>query len=111
MTTILITGVGRGIGHALALHALNQGWRVLGSVRQARDAVLLADLAGDRFKELVFDVRDSTAIDAAAKGVDEPIDVLVNCSGIIGPDRQSTLDMDYDASLTPLPSTRLGRCG
>ncbi len=108
MTTILITGVARGIGHALALHALEKGWRVLGSVRQASDGVALADLAGERFKELVFDVRDSAAIEAAAAGVDEPVDVLVNCSGVIGPDRQSTLDMDYDGFVDTLAINTVG---
>ena len=33
---------------------------------------------------------------AAAAGIGEPIDILINNAGIIGPKRQSTLDMDFD---------------
>ncbi len=96
MTTILITGVGRGIGHEVARQALDRGWTVIGSVRREADADRLKDLAGDRFRSLVFDVRDSEAIEAAAATVDGAVDVLLNCSGVIGPERQSVLDMDYD---------------
>jgi len=36
------------------------------------------------------------AIQAAAEAVHGPIDILINNAGVIGPARQSTLDMDFD---------------
>ncbi|MCY6379880.1 SDR family oxidoreductase [Hoeflea prorocentri] len=108
MTTILITGVGRGIGHQLARQSLDKGWTVIGSVREASHADRLNDLAADRFRPLVFDVRDGAAVEAAASGVDTPIDILINCSGIIGPERQSVLDMDFDGFADTLAVNTVG---
>ncbi len=89
MTTLLITGVARGIGRELALQALAKGWRVFGSVRNAGEAPVGVG-------EMVFDVTDHAVVRAAAAAFDETIDVLINNAGIIGPTRQSTLDMDFD---------------
>lgn len=108
MTTILITGVGRGIGHELARQALERGWHVVGSVRRAEDADELRDLADIHFQSLVFDVRDGAAIERAAATVEGGIDILVNCSGVIGPGRQSLLDMDFDGFSDTLDVNTVG---
>ncbi len=108
MTTIVITGVGRGIGHELARQALAKGWSVIGSVRRREDAALLHDLAGEAFRSLVFDVRDSEAIEAAAATVPDAVDILLNCSGVIGPAQQSVLDMDYDGFADTLAVNTVG---
>jgi NAD(P)-dependent dehydrogenase (short-subunit alcohol dehydrogenase family) len=108
MTTMLITGVGRGIGHEVARQALSRGWSVIGSVRREADAGTLKDLAGARFRALIFDVRDGDAVEAAAATVDGPIDILLNCSGIIGPGRQSVLDMDFDGFAETLEVNTVG---
>jgi NAD(P)-dependent dehydrogenase (short-subunit alcohol dehydrogenase family) len=96
MTTILITGAARGIGHALCEEALRRGWSVIGSVRDAAAAKALEAELGTRFQALVFDVTDADAIARAAASLDRPIDILINNAGIIGPERQSALDMDFD---------------
>jgi NAD(P)-dependent dehydrogenase (short-subunit alcohol dehydrogenase family) len=96
MTTILITGAARGIGMALCADALRRGWAVIGSVRDAAAAKALEAEFGAQFQALVFDVTDAAAIARAAASLDRPIDVLINNAGIIGPDRQSALDMDFD---------------
>ncbi|WP_419910075.1 SDR family oxidoreductase [Hoeflea sp.] len=108
MTTVLITGVGRGIGHEMARLALDRGWSVIGSVRQQAHADLLRDLAAERFTPLVFDVRDGEAVEAAAASVDRAVDVLINCSGVIGPERQSVLDMDFDGFADTLAINTVG---
>jgi NAD(P)-dependent dehydrogenase (short-subunit alcohol dehydrogenase family) len=92
LPTILITGVHRGIGLALAKDALSRGWRVIGSVRRESDAPSL----GDSFRALVFDVTDAAAVAQAATSLSDPIDILINNAGVIGPDRQTALDMDFD---------------
>ena len=95
MTTILITGAARGIGRALCEDALRRGWSVIGSVRDAETAKALEAELGPRFQALVFDVTDAAAVAKAAASLDRPIDILINNAGIIGPDRQSALDMDF----------------
>ena len=86
MTHVLITGCNRGIGRALADEALQRGWRVTGTVREPVDmpdvTLINCDMEnisklGEVFAEL------------------EPLDILINNAGVIGPDRQSTLDMDF----------------
>jgi NAD(P)-dependent dehydrogenase (short-subunit alcohol dehydrogenase family) len=96
MTTILITGAARGIGRALCEDALRRGWAVIGSVRDAAAAKALEAEFGPRFQALVFDVTDAPAIARAAASLDTPLDILINNAGIIGPDRQSALEMDFD---------------
>ena len=76
MTTILITGTNRGIGLEMAKQALAKGWTVYGSARTV--------------------VSDPDAVRAAAASVKEPIDILINNAGSIGPERQSMLDMDFE---------------
>lgn len=84
MTRILITGANRGIGAAMAAEADTRGWDVIRATRPGK--------GGD----MTFDVTDHAAIKAAASTLSDPIDILINNAGIIGPDRQATLDMDYD---------------
>jgi NAD(P)-dependent dehydrogenase (short-subunit alcohol dehydrogenase family) len=96
MTTILITGAARGIGRALCAEALRRGWSVVGSVRDTATAIALDAEFGAQFQALVFDVTDAAAVAKAAASLDRPVDILINNAGIIGPERQSTLDMDFD---------------
>ncbi len=95
MTTILITGVHRGIGREMAKQALAKGWRVIGSVRYQEHADEALVSLGTGFFPIIFDVTDQEAIERAAATIDEPIDILINNSGVIGPGRQSSLDMDF----------------
>ncbi|MEN0001497.1 MAG: SDR family oxidoreductase [Pseudomonadota bacterium] len=88
----LITGAARGIGRALVDEALARGHAVTATVRRAQDS---ANLPG-KVDTLVFDVTDHESVRAAAEGWDGVVDVLVNNAGIIGPARQSTLDMDFE---------------
>ena len=82
--TFLITGVSSGLGRAFAEAALEAGHRVVGTVRQARDAEAFAALVEDRAHPLVLDVTDFARIPAAvsqAESLAGPIDVLVNNAG------------------------------
>lgn len=79
MGVYFITGCGRGIGLALTRHLLHRGERVIGSVRAGPPP-----FEHERFGTVTFDVRDQAGIDAAATGIDGPIDVLVHNAGIAG---------------------------
>ena len=96
MTTILITGTNRGIGLEMANQALAKGWTVYGSARAPVTDPDAHICHHPNFHDLPFDVTDHAAVRAAAAGIGEPIDILINNAGIIGPERQSTLDMDFD---------------
>ena len=108
MTRIVITGVGRGLGREMAIQSIAKGWQVIGSVRQKDDAEDLNAEAGDRLTVLEFDVRHGDAIEAAAASVEGAVDILINCSGIIGPGRQSVLDMDFDGFADTLNINTVG---
>ncbi|MEP4034810.1 SDR family NAD(P)-dependent oxidoreductase, partial [Roseibium polysiphoniae] len=95
MTSILITGANRGIGLELARAAVDKGWLVHASVRTQAQAEELSMSLPD-VKTMVFDVTDREAIAKAAAGLTAPIDVVINNAGVIGPDKQSPLNMDFE---------------
>lgn len=82
MARIFITGVNRGIGKALQDAARAKGHEVVGTTRDGQGGTL----------PLVLD--DPAHIAQQLSDV-PPVDVLINNAGVIGPARQSPLDMDY----------------
>jgi len=96
MPACLVTASNRGIGFELARAALGRGWTVYGSVRtEALARETNARLSGD-YRPLVFDVTDHDAVHAAAATLDGALDLLINNAGIISPERQTPLDMDFE---------------
>ena len=96
MTTLFITGANRGIGLELAKQALAKGWTVYGSSRHAMSASDADITTHPQFHNIVFDVRDHAAVKAAAAAITVPIDVVINNAGIIGPDNQTSDNMDFE---------------
>ncbi len=96
MPACLVTATNRGIGFELAKAALAQGWTVYGSARSKAAAQETADRLGAGFHPLVFDVTDHAAVERAAADLPAEIHLLINNAGIIGPERQMPLDMDFD---------------
>jgi NAD(P)-dependent dehydrogenase (short-subunit alcohol dehydrogenase family) len=81
--TFLITGVSSGFGRALAEAALNDGHRVIGTVRNDADQQKFEALGKDAHA-LILDVTDTQAIAPAVAEVEKTIgaiDVLVNNAG------------------------------
>lgn len=107
----LISGANRGIGRELAFRIAERGDYVTATVRNEEARVQLAQDASkfdDRFRILVVDMRDDAAIRKAAQETHDPIDVLVANAGVLGPKRQSALDMDFDGMLDTLAVNALG---
>lgn len=109
MTTFLITGAARGIGHDLVRQALAAGDTVIATVRRGGENALDDLEPGDgRLRILTMDVRHPQTIVAAASIVDQPVDVLINNAGIIGHQPQSVLDMDFEGFADTLNINTLG---
>ena len=100
MTTLLITGCNRGIGLELVRQAALRGNHVMATCRDPAAAVDLRAVAASYpglIDVLALEVTGLATIQAAKASIGaRPIDVLINNAGIIGPARQSTLDMDFD---------------
>ena len=78
MKTIMITGCSSGFGLETARHFLNEGWRVVATMRKP-DATLLP--ASEHLRILPLDVTDHASI-AEAVAAAGPVDVLVNNAGV-----------------------------
>ena len=92
MSTILITGAGRGLGYELARQYAAEGWRVIGTVRDER-----AKLPGSVERQIadVTDRKQIAALGRALRGV--PIDVLYCNAGISGKRGMALGSFDYES--------------
>jgi len=99
--TWMITGANRGIGLALTSALVVRGDHVVAAARDPSSGALkaLAEKHPGSITPLALDVTSDESVAAAKAALgNREIDVLVNNAGVYGPrDRQSALDMDFDA--------------
>jgi NAD(P)-dependent dehydrogenase (short-subunit alcohol dehydrogenase family) len=81
MSTILITGANKGLGHEAARRLIDAGHDVWMGARDASRGQAAADALGGRF--VALDVTDDASVAAAVETVGA-LDVLVNNAGISG---------------------------
>ena len=79
--TALVTGAASGIGRACAIRLAEEGLRVAAADLQTDQ---LRQMAGDVAGIHTLDVTDFAAVQATVAEIG-PVDVVVNCAGIIGP--------------------------
>ncbi|SDH89172.1 NADP-dependent 3-hydroxy acid dehydrogenase YdfG [Pseudomonas benzenivorans] len=87
---VLITGVSSGIGLDSARLLIEQGYRVIGTVRRDEDGERARGMLGEAFLPLRLDVRDSAGLPAALRQVEQWVGAdglaaLVNNAGIASP--------------------------
>jgi NAD(P)-dependent dehydrogenase (short-subunit alcohol dehydrogenase family) len=83
MPTVLITGANRGIGLELARQYAADGWSVIATARDPKDAVALNKLDGE-IRVVALEVTDQKQVKALPKKLaDTPIDVLINNAGML----------------------------
>jgi NAD(P)-dependent dehydrogenase (short-subunit alcohol dehydrogenase family) len=112
MPTVLITGANRGIGLELAKQYAGDGWSVIATARDPKQADGLKALKGDiRIEALeVTDARQIAGLAKALKGT--AIDVLLNNAGMLtgyegfgATDAQTWLQTLHVNSIAPLQLT------
>lgn len=90
--TVLVTGAGKGIGHATVHLLTERGARVIALSRSATDLAALASETG--CETFAVDLADANAAREAARAA-QPVDLLVNCAGLV--ELQPFLDTTVDA--------------
>ncbi len=107
MPSVLVTGANRGLGLGFAKYYADAGWSVIAGCRQPDSSDELHQVATTDGHQVVIerlDVLDHATIDEiAAKYKGQPLDVLINNAGVIGPipirehiERQHFGTIDYD---------------
>jgi NAD(P)-dependent dehydrogenase (short-subunit alcohol dehydrogenase family) len=89
MPTILVTGAGRGLGLELARQYAQDGWRVIGTVRDGD----LKTIGAETLKADVTNIAEVKDLSRKLKG--EPIDVLFCNAGIVGSRGMALGSFDY----------------
>lgn len=91
MTTVLVTGAGRGLGLEFVRQYLSAQWRVLACSRGASAALEELAHTHDQARLLQLDVADHGQIERLADTLKtEDIDVLINNAGVMGQVRFDT---------------------
>lgn len=91
MPVVVITGIGKGIGKALAKKFLAEGFRVIGTYLRT------APPSSDRLTIFALDLNDPKSIDTCVEKIaklETPIDILVNNAGVLLDEDEMTVIPD-----------------
>ena len=98
MKTVLITGIGKGIGKALAQKFLNDGYFVIGtSVSGEIDFTSELGISSQNIKVFQLDLLDSKSIEACAKSIEDfgkKLDIHINNAGALFDEDETSVNVD-----------------
>ena len=95
MSTMLISGAGRGLGYELARQYAAEGWNVIGTVRDASAKARLERLGA---RAHLADMAKPAQVVALASALgSEPLDILFCNAGIIGKRGMALGSFDYES--------------
>ena len=80
MSTVLVTGAGRGIGKAITSHMATRGWDVVAGVRRQEDAAVVGALP--RVTPVMLDVTNDEQVASLDDLLPARLDAVVNNAGI-----------------------------
>ncbi len=92
MKTVLITGISRGIGKALAQKFLSEGYYVIGTSMNGE-----LDFANENLKVFQLDLLDSNSIDKCAESIvnfNKSIDIHINNAGALFDEGEPVIIID-----------------
>jgi len=106
MKTVLITGVGRGIGLKLVEEFLTRGYAVIGTVRDAAGQQRVEQMGaalGKAVETHIVELTEQTSVEQLRNALgDRAIDILINNAGIRGENDQTYNSLDLDEWLNIL---------
>jgi NAD(P)-dependent dehydrogenase (short-subunit alcohol dehydrogenase family) len=95
VSSVLITGAGRGIGRATALKLASSRWRVYAGVRRLEDGEALArEAPSGAIVPLLLDVADSDQLAALSTALPDRLEAVVNNAGIVVDGPIEALELD-----------------
>jgi NAD(P)-dependent dehydrogenase (short-subunit alcohol dehydrogenase family) len=85
VSSVLVTGAGRGIGRAAALRLARAGWEVLAGVRRDEDGRGLTEANGGpgTITPVKLDITDEAQLGALQDALPGSVDALVNNAGVV----------------------------
>lgn len=89
MKTVLITGISKGIGEALAKKFLSEGWKVLGTIYKG-----ITSIKNDNLLTFSLDLSSPESVERCANeigGTGEKIDILINNAGALFDEDETTV--------------------
>lgn len=83
MSSVLVTGAGRGIGLATALRLAEHGWEVYAGLRRLQDGTRLVEAHPGRVTPVQLDITDQEQVAALDGVLPASLDAVVNNAGVV----------------------------